>query len=72
VGSDLYLCGFTTDVWMFYTACGALRPVFRTFLIEDASMGVDIPPGSIERTKMEMVKREVVISLSSSIFTTFF
>ncbi|MGQ9615400.1 MAG: bifunctional nicotinamidase/pyrazinamidase [Spirochaetota bacterium] len=65
--SDVFLCGLATDVCVFYTALDALKIGFRTFLIEDGSVGVDVPPGSVGRAKSEMAERGVLIISSSEL-----
>jgi nicotinamidase/pyrazinamidase len=61
---EVFLCGLATDVCVYYTALDALRLGFKTFLVEDASMGVDVPSGNVERTKNDMVEKGVVITSS--------
>jgi nicotinamidase/pyrazinamidase len=58
---DVYLCGLATDFCVFYSAIDSIRLGFNTFLVEDASMGVDVPEGNVARAKMEMKAAGILI-----------
>ncbi len=64
---DIYLCGLATDVCVFYSALDAVRLGFRTFLIEDACRGVDVPRGNVERAIREMEGKGVMIIRSGEL-----
>jgi nicotinamidase/pyrazinamidase len=51
---DVYLCGLATDVCVFHSAMDAVRLGFHTFLIRDASRGVDVPEGSLSKAIKDM------------------
>lgn len=51
---NLFLVGLATDVCVFYTAMDSVELGFHTFLIEDATRGVDQPAGSVKKAKKEM------------------
>jgi nicotinamidase/pyrazinamidase len=52
--TDVYLCGLATDYCVFYSAMDAKRLGFNTFVIINASKGVDKPAGNLEKTIAEM------------------
>jgi nicotinamidase/pyrazinamidase len=64
---DLWLCGLAADVCVFYSAMDAVRLGFKTYLIEDAVRGVNMPVGSVSRTRDEMISRGVVYVHSSEL-----
>lgn len=51
---DVYVCGLAMDVCVFYTIMDSVKLGFKTFLIQDASRGIDSPKGSIEKAKSRM------------------
>ncbi len=51
---DVYLCGLATDVCVFHSAMDSVRLGFRTFLIQDAARGVDVPERSLARAIQDM------------------
>lgn len=52
--TDVYVCGLATDYCVKFTALDALSLGFRTFLIEDASRGVDLNKGDVKKAVAEM------------------
>jgi nicotinamidase/pyrazinamidase len=64
---ELYVCGLAFDVCVFHTALDSVRLRFNTFLIEDASRGVDVPSGNITRTREEMKRAGVRFVLSNEL-----
>ncbi len=52
--SRVYLCGLATDVCVFHSAMDAVRLGFQVFVVEDASRGVDVPAGSVEKALRDM------------------
>jgi nicotinamidase/pyrazinamidase len=52
--TDVYVCGLATDYCVKFTALDARQLGFNTFLIEDASRGVNLKPGDVERAVEEM------------------
>jgi nicotinamidase/pyrazinamidase len=52
--TDVYVCGLATDYCVKYSALDAQQLGFRTFLIEDASRGVNLQTGDVEKAIEEM------------------
>ena len=52
--TDVYVCGLATDYCVKYSALDAQRLGFKTFLIEDASRGVNLKAGDVENAVEEM------------------
>jgi nicotinamidase/pyrazinamidase len=52
----VYLNGLAQDICVYYSAKGALRLGFDTFMIEDAARGSDLLPGSLAEKMAEPVK----------------
>ena len=48
--TEVYLCGIATDVCVYYSAMDSIKFGFKTFVIDDAVAGVDLPAGNIQRT----------------------
>jgi len=63
----VYVCGLATDVCVFYTVIDSLRLGFMTFLIEDASKGVDVPKGSLIKAIENMKKQGAKVLTSQNI-----
>ena len=63
----IYVCGLATDYCVKFSALDALGLGFRTFLIEDASRGVNLNAGDVEAAVEEMRAAGVEI-LSSDEF----
>ena len=55
----VYLCGLALDVCVYYSAQDSARLGYRTVVIEDASRGIDNPPGSLEKAIGDMKSRGV-------------
>jgi nicotinamidase/pyrazinamidase len=64
---EVYLCGLATDYCVKFTALDARRLGFNTYLIEDASRGVNLRPGDVKRAIEEMRSAGVAIVQSSTI-----
>lgn len=52
--TSVHVCGLATDYCVKYTALDALSLGFKTFLIEDASRGVNVRPGEVKSAVLEM------------------
>ena len=52
--TSVHVCGLATDYCVKYTALDALSLGFKTFLIEDASRGVNVNPGDVKAAVMAM------------------
>ncbi len=63
----VYLCGLAADVCVYYSAMDAVHAGFDTFFIFDATRGVDVPEGNVEKKMHEMEKAGVIIIDSSDI-----
>jgi nicotinamidase/pyrazinamidase len=50
----VYVCGLATDYCVKFTALDARQLGFETYLIEDASRGVNVKPGDVDRAIAEM------------------
>lgn len=46
---SVYLCGLAADVCVFYSAMDAVNEGFDTFFVLDATRGVDVPEGNVEK-----------------------
>ena len=52
--TEVYVCGLATDYCVKFTALDALSLGFKTFLIEDASRGVNLSPSDVKDAVKEM------------------
>lgn len=64
---EVYVCGLATDYCVKFTALDARQLGFETFLIEDASRGVNLQPGDVRRAVEEMKAAGVHIVQSRDI-----
>ena len=62
--TDVYVLGLATDYCVKFTALDARELGFNTFLIEDASRGVNLRPGDVDRAIEEMRRAGVRIATS--------
>ncbi|HEV2972596.1 MAG TPA: bifunctional nicotinamidase/pyrazinamidase [Pirellulales bacterium] len=60
----VYVCGLATDYCVKFTALDAVALGFKTHLIEDATRGVDLHPGDVQRAMDNM--REHGINVEQS------
>ncbi|HWE97679.1 MAG TPA: bifunctional nicotinamidase/pyrazinamidase [Tepidisphaeraceae bacterium] len=65
--TDVYVCGLATDYCVKFTALDARSLGFKTFLIEDASRGVNLKPGDVEAAVEEMARAGVTVTKSGGI-----
>ena len=65
--TEVYVCGLATDFCVKYTALDALSLGFKTFLIEDASRGVEINEGDVKKAVAELQAAGVAITKSRNI-----
>ena len=56
----LIIGGLATDYCVYYTVIDAIRLGFKVYVLEDACMGIDLPPGSIKNAINAMKKRGAV------------
>lgn len=64
---DAYFCGIATDYCVYFSALDALTFGFKSYVVIDASRGVDVPPGSVEKAVEDMRKKGVRIVTSGEI-----
>ena len=50
----VYVCGLALDYCVYFTACDAVQYGFETYVILDATRGVNIPVGSIDNAISKM------------------
>lgn len=55
----VFVCGLAEDVCVSFTAQDARRLGFETFVIQDATRGVDIPEGNLEEARQTMREKGV-------------
>jgi nicotinamidase/pyrazinamidase len=56
-----YLCGLALDYCVFYSAMDSRKLGFETYVIIDATRGIDSPGGNIDRALEEMRKKGIKI-----------
>lgn len=59
--TDVFVCGLTTDYCVKFTALDARQAGFKTFLIADASRGVNLQPDDVKNAVAEMRRAGVAI-----------
>ncbi len=71
--SEVFVCGLATDYCVKFTALDAVQLGFRTFVIEDASRGINLRPHDvsdaieeIKRAGVEIVQSEELLATASS------
>jgi nicotinamidase/pyrazinamidase len=52
--TDVFVCGLATDYCVKFTALDAVQLGFKTYLIEDASRGVNLHPNDVQKAIEEM------------------
>jgi nicotinamidase/pyrazinamidase len=65
--TDVYVLGLATDYCVKFTALDARKLGFRTILVEDASRGVELQRGDVERAIGEMKRAGVTVLQSEDI-----
>lgn len=60
----VYVAGLAEDVCVYYTAMDAVREGFTTYLVEDATRGVDMQEGDVDRCLATM--REAGVNITDS------
>lgn len=58
---EIYLCGLAVDYCVYFSALDACRMEFKTFVILDASIGVDVPEKNIKKTIDDMKNKGIFI-----------
>jgi nicotinamidase/pyrazinamidase len=64
---EVYVCGLATDYCVKATALDAASHGFKTYLIEDASRGVELHPGDVQRAIEEMRANGVAVVRSDDL-----
>ena len=67
--TDVYVLGLATDYCVKFTALDALKLGLRTYLVEDASRGVNLKPGDVQRAVEEMRATGVDVVRSNGLLT---
>lgn len=65
--SDVYVAGLATDYCVKFTAMDARLLGFNTFLIEDASRGVNVKPGDVATAIEECTRTGVHVITSDQL-----
>jgi nicotinamidase/pyrazinamidase len=52
----VYLTGLAQDFCVYYSATDALRLGFQTYMVEDATRGLDQPPGSLDEKMKDLMQ----------------
>ena len=63
----VYVLGLATDYCVKFTALDALQLGFETYLVEDASRGVNLAPGDVDQAVADMQAAGVQIVQSDSL-----
>jgi len=67
--SEVYVCGLATDYCVKFTALDAVQFGFKTFLIEDASRGVNLQPDDVSNAIAEMKRAGVTVVQSANLLS---
>jgi nicotinamidase/pyrazinamidase len=67
--SEVYVVGIATDYCVKFTALDALQEGFKTFVVQDACRGVDLPAGTAAAALVEMTTSGVNVIHSSNILS---
>ena len=65
--TEVHLCGLATDYCVKFTALDAVSAGFKTYLIEDASRGVNLQPNDVKNAIAEMKQAGVIVEQSVNI-----
>ncbi len=65
--TDVYICGLATDYCVKFTALDAKELGFNTCLIKDASRGVNLSPGDVEKAIEAMAASGIHVIESSTL-----
>ena len=64
---ELYITGLATDYCVLQSALDAVKKGFRTYVLTDAVMGVNVNPGDDEKALNEMKEAGIILTDSNSI-----
>lgn len=59
--TDVYICGLATDYCVYYSALDSVELGFNTYVIKDATKGVNIPEGNVDRVINDMESKKIKI-----------
>lgn len=65
--TDVFVCGIATDFCVKFTALDAVTEGFRTYLVEDATKGVNLAPDDVKNAILEMEAAGVQVLQSAHI-----
>lgn len=65
--TKVYVCGLATDYCVKFTALDAVQFGFKTYLIEDASRGVNLQPSDVSNAIAEMKRAGVTVVQSTDL-----
>lgn len=65
--TEVYVCGLATDYCVKFTALDAQSLGFKTYLIEDATRGVNVQEGDVEKAVAEMKEAGITVTQSQEI-----
>ena len=65
--SEVCVCGLATDYCVKFTALDAAQMGFKTFLIEDASRGVNLSPDDVKNAIEEMKRAKIIVVQSGEL-----
>jgi nicotinamidase/pyrazinamidase len=65
--TDVFVCGLATDYCVKFTALDAAQMGFKTYLIEDASRGVNLQPDHVTNAIAEMERAGVIVTQSADL-----
>lgn len=65
--TDVYVLGLATDYCVKFTALDAVELGFKTYLLEDATRGVDLQAGDVDKAKEEMATAGVQLIQSGEL-----
>jgi nicotinamidase/pyrazinamidase len=68
--TEVFVCGLATDYCVKFTALDSVQFGFKTFLVEDASRGVNLRPDDVKNAIADMNRAGVVIVQSADILET--
>jgi len=63
--TEVHVCGLATDYCVKFTALDAIGAGFKTYLVEDASRGVDLQSNDVSNAIAEMKRAGVLIESSA-------
>jgi nicotinamidase/pyrazinamidase len=67
----VFLSGLAADVCVYYSAADALKLGLSVVLIEEATRGIDLPPGSLSSRLRELQEAGVVIARAEDVINEF-